>query len=153
MVRRASAAAVTAGLLLAAGFMTANTGWAEDDPAEAMKPRHCVSLLRIDRTDIVDDSNILFYMTNGTIYRNQLPHRCPGLRTADSFMYRTSLNQLCDLDIITVLNSLGFGFMRGPSCGLGSFQPVTKDEVALLKEGGIAADGEAVMPEVERDED
>jgi hypothetical protein len=68
-------------------------------------------------------------------------------------MYRTSLNQLCDLDIITVLNSLGFGFMRGPSCGLGSFQPVTEDEVALLKEGDITADGEAVMPEVERDED
>ncbi len=139
--------------LLAVSLLSTGTARAHDEPADATRAKHCVSLLRIDRTDIIDDSNILFYMTDGTIYRNQLPHRCPGLRRADSFMYRTSLNQLCDLDIITVLNSLGFGFMRGPSCGLGSFQPVTEDEVAVLKAGEVTPEPERVTPETESEED
>jgi hypothetical protein len=49
-------------------------------------------------------------------------------------MYRTSLPQLCDLDIITVLDDAGFGFMPGASCGLGRFYPITKDEAKAMKE-------------------
>lgn len=94
----------------------------------------CVSLHRIDRTEVIDDHNVLFYMRGGTIYRNQLPHRCPGLRYEKTFMYRTSLSQLCDLDVITVLYSHGFGFTPGSSCGLGRFYPITKDEIKALKE-------------------
>jgi hypothetical protein len=35
------------------------------------------------------------------------------------------LSQLCSTDIITVLMMGGPGLMRGASCGLGKFQPVT----------------------------
>lgn len=93
----------------------------------------CISLRRIDRTEVIDDHNVLFYMRGGTIYRNQLPHRCPGLRHEKTFMYRTSLSQLCDLDVITVLYNHGFGFTPGSSCGLGRFHPITKDEIKALK--------------------
>ncbi|MDH3511808.1 MAG: hypothetical protein OER85_13220, partial [Gammaproteobacteria bacterium] len=44
-----------------------------------------------------------------------------------------SLSQLCDLDIITVLNDYGFGFTPGPSCGLGRFYPITKEEAKALQ--------------------
>jgi hypothetical protein len=94
---------------------------------------HCVSLGRIDRTDIVDDSNILFYMKGGDIYLNRLPHRCPGLRWEKAFMYRTSLSQLCNVDIITVLDNLGFGFSPGVSCGLGPFYPISEETAKALK--------------------
>ena len=47
------------------------------------EPVNCVSLIRIRRTDIVDDHNILFYMNDGVIYQNKLPNRCPGLRIND----------------------------------------------------------------------
>ena len=97
-------------------------------------PEQCVRLSLIDHTDVIDDQNILFYMNGGKIYRNYLPYRCSGLRINDSFMYRTSLNQLCNVDIITVLDNIGFGFSPRNSCGLGLFYPVTKDDVTELKE-------------------
>jgi len=44
-------------------------------------------------------------------------------------MYRTSLSQLCDLDLITVLESGGFGLMPLSSCGLGRFYPILQGGV------------------------
>ncbi len=111
----------------------------QDDTAgaldELLEGEHCVSLARIDRTDVVDDRNILFYMKGGTIYVNRLPHRCPGLRWEKAFMYRTSQSQLCDLDIITVLDNMGFGFRPGVSCGLGMFFPISAETARELKAG------------------
>jgi hypothetical protein len=103
-------------------------------------PVHCVDLIRIDHTSVVDEHNILFYMKGGDIYRNHLRYRCAGLgRSNNPFMYRTSLNRLCNVDIITVLQNMGFGFSPMNSCGLGDFYPVTKDDVAKLKERVKAA--------------
>lgn len=105
-------------------------------PASAQdtaKPEHCISLTRIERTDVVDERTILFYMTGRAIYRNSLPLRCPGLVSEDRFMYRVTMNQLCDLDVITVLYDAGFGLVEGPSCGLGKFEPVTPMFAKQLK--------------------
>lgn len=96
---------------------------------------HCVALSSIDRTEVVSDSGILFFMRNGDVYLNRLPHRCPGLAVEDAFMYRTSIGQLCDLDIISVLDDRGFGFTPGISCGLGMFEPVSADEAEALESG------------------
>lgn len=93
----------------------------------------CISLARIDRTEIVDDSTILFYMRGGDIYLNRLARRCPGLRRNKTIMYRTSLNRLCDLDTITVMDNMGFGYSPGASCGLDTFQPVSEDVAGILK--------------------
>ena len=97
-------------------------------------PEQCVNLSSIDHTSVVDDRNILFYMHGNKIYRNHLPYKCTGLKINKTFMYRTSLHQLCNVDIITVLDNLGFGYSPANSCGLGLFYPVTKDDVAKLKE-------------------
>lgn len=94
---------------------------------------HCLSLKMIDRTDVVSDQGILFYTKSGDIYLNKLPHRCPGLAFEDSFMYRTSIGQLCDLDIITVLDDIGFGLTSGVSCGLGQFHPVSEEDVKEIR--------------------
>ena len=104
-------------------------------------PEQCVRLSNIDHTVVVDDQDILFYMHGDKIYRNRLPYTCAGLRINDSFMYRTSLSQLCNVDIITVLDNMGFGFSPRNSCGLGLFYPVSKDDVAKLKERAKAAKG------------
>jgi len=102
-------------------------------------PEQCVRLSSIDHTDVVDDQNILFYMHGKDIYRNYLPYPCRGLKNNDTFMYRTSLNQLCNVDIITVLDTMSFGFMPRNSCGLGMFYPITKDQAKKLKEIGKEA--------------
>jgi len=112
---------IATALTLFLGTVAQPSALAEDKLIDA---EQCVRLTAIDRTRVVDRRNILFYMKNGDIYRNQLPRECPGLAFEDTFMYRTSLNQLCNVDIITVLRNIGFGFQPGISCGLGMFEPI-----------------------------
>ncbi len=108
-----------------------------DDLDELVAPKHCVSLARIDHTEVLDNQNILFFMKGGRIYLNRLPHKCPGLARREAFMYRTSLGQLCNVDIITVLDDIGFGFSPGASCGLGQFYPRTADQGEALKADAV----------------
>jgi len=96
---------------------------------------HCIRLTNIDRTEVVGDYGILFYMLDDDIYLNKLPHRCPGLGMDKAFMYRSSVGQLCDLDIISLLDDMGFGLRPGVSCGLGMFHPVSEDEAKALASG------------------
>ena len=82
----------------------------------------CVNLRNIQSTRVHGDSTIDFHMSGGKVYRNTLPNSCPSLGFEERFLYKTSLSQLCSVDIITVLQSPGLS--QGPSCGLGKFQPV-----------------------------
>lgn len=109
------------GLLLAA----AATGAQQQE--RNMEAIHCVRVQSIADIDIVNSRTLIFRMRNGDVYRNDLPHRCPGLRRNDTLMYRTSVGQLCSVDIITVLRDWGFGFSPGASCGLGMFEPITAE--------------------------
>jgi len=98
-------------------------------PAEEAKiqpsgpPVSCVSIHNIRETRVRDDSTIDFYMNGGQVYRNKLPSSCPELGFEERFGYETSIDQLCNVDIIHVLHSSPP--MRGASCGLGQFQPIT----------------------------
>lgn len=123
--------------------------FAADEAADEDTAERCISLSRISRTEVVDDYNILFYMRGDKIYQNRLPHRCPGLKRERRFMYRTSLSQLCDLDIITVLYSAGPGFSPGPSCGLGRFYPISRDEAEALREAPPVIREEGDVPTAE----
>ena len=82
----------------------------------------CINLRNIQSTRVNGDSTIDFYMSGGKVFRNTLPNSCPSLGFEERFLYKTSLSQLCSVDIITVLQSPGLS--QGPSCGLGKFQPV-----------------------------
>jgi hypothetical protein len=116
------------------------------DERDDQDAERCILLRNIVSTDVVDDSNILFYMRGNKVYLNQLSHRCPGLRAEKAFMYRTSLSELCDLDIITVLNDRGFGFTPGASCGLGRFYPMSKDEAKAMKNASPGVKGKELAP-------
>ena len=119
--------ALIAAMMLAATTMPA-TAFAKEKPDTLVpkpdtKPVDCVQLNRIRDTDVRSDSVIDFHMRDGKIYRNTLPNSCPQLGFEERFAYKTSLNQLCSVDIITVLTTAGpSGLSRGASCGLGKFQ-------------------------------
>ena len=83
---------------------------------------NCIQLSSIRESRVRSDSVIDFRTSGGKWYRNTLPHSCPSLGFEERFSHATSINQLCSVDIITVLDSPGLS--RGPSCGLGKFQPV-----------------------------
>ena len=70
-----------------------------------------------------DDRTIDFYMLGHKVYRNVLPQSCPELGFEERFAYKTSISELCSTDIITVFHDSPP--LRGASCGLGHFQPVT----------------------------
>ena len=134
-------------------LLAAPVGLAEDSGSEAgpLPPgsRQCVNISRIRNTRIIDDATILFYMQGGNVYVNRLPRRCPGLEIAGSFAYKTSVNSLCDVDIITVIRP-GSAVVRGPSCGLGVFQPISEEEIQLLRaEPQPETDNDEVVPEIE----
>jgi hypothetical protein len=101
----------------------------------AGEPQSCVQISRIQSTRVIDDQTIDFRMRGGPVMRNTLPNRCPGLGSERAFSYRTSIAQLCNVDIITVVVQ-GGGPQIGASCGLGMFVPVkpAPDETPAVKE-------------------
>ena len=103
-------------------------------PLDDSAAERCISLSRVASTRVIDSRNIEFRMQGGKVYINILPNRCPGLRKGQPFMYRTSLNNLCDLDLITVLDTGGFGLRPMGSCGLGRFYPVQGGGVDVILE-------------------
>lgn len=131
----------TAGLLAAALCLTAfDAGRAQDEPPNEgerdMSAVQCVRVTDIDGIDIANDQTLIFRMRGDELYRNELPHSCPGMRRNDTLMYRTSVGRLCNVDIITVLEDWGFGFAPGASCGLGMFHPITEEIADELMEAG-----------------
>jgi hypothetical protein len=96
--------------------------------------QRCVSLRQIDYTKVIDDDTVLFFLKGGDVMRNDLPRNCPRLMSEDAFTYRTSIEQLCDSDTITVLDDVGAGFIPGATCGLGEFQPITDHEAETLED-------------------
>ncbi|MBP6442315.1 MAG: hypothetical protein KA252_06665 [Sphingorhabdus sp.] len=90
------------------------------------EPKSCVTISQIRSTKVIDSRTIDFRMAGGKTYRNILPQSCPGLKFEDRFSYRTSLNQLCNVDIVHVLHDQGGQLHEGAGCGLGKFQMVEK---------------------------
>jgi len=108
---------------------------AQDDGDVDEGGERCIDTRRISNTQIIDKQNILFHMRNRTIYHNELPRSCPGLRRGKTISYRTTMSRLCSYDFITLLDTFGMGMTRGPSCGLGKFRPITKEEAQALRDG------------------
>jgi len=129
------------------------------------EPVRCITASRIDRTKIVDARTVVFYMRGNQIYRNQLTQDCPRLLREKRFSYEVRTSQLCNVDFITVLEYWGASLRPGPSCGLGMFYPITKEEAELLSadpdetleaagavQETVESSGEAVLPDAEADQ-
>ena len=86
-------------------------------------PVDCVPITRLGQSLVRSDRVIDFVTSGRQAYRVTLPQACPELGFERRFSYETSLSQLCSTDIITVLHDAPV--MRGASCGLAPFQPVT----------------------------
>lgn len=88
------------------------------------KAESCIPIHWFNETRIRDDWTIDFIGSGKRVWRNTLPHRCPGLRAENALTYETSLSQLCSNDIVYVLRNYAGRLERGPGCGLGPFVPV-----------------------------
>lgn len=88
--------------------------------------KNCVTTHQIRSTKIIDERTIDFKMAGGKTYRNTMAYSCPGLKFEEKFLYKTSTSQLCNVDIIHVLNNYGGSLQQGAGCGLGKFQQVER---------------------------
>lgn len=121
------ATAALAGCAAQDGDQPSRNGRGKDVPAVRIvgEPVTCIPIQSIQESRVRDDWTIDFRVSGGRWYRNALPNRCSGLGFERAFSYATSLNQLCNVDIITVIaNTGGPGPINRGSCGLGQFTPV-----------------------------
>jgi hypothetical protein len=88
------------------------------------EPVSCIQLNQIRETRIRDDWTIDFIGNGDRVWRNTLTNRCPGLRAENAITYETSLTQLCNVDIVYVLQNFAGRPQRGPACSIGQFVPV-----------------------------
>lgn len=100
---------------------------------DASESERCISLRRLDRTEVLSNQSIVFHMRGDKTFINNLRFRCPGLSARDAVMFDSRGSQLCNLDQVTVLDSLGGRFVRGARCGLGHFFPIDDEQLSLIK--------------------
>jgi hypothetical protein len=105
----------------------------DDDEPFDRTPKNCIRVTSIDKTEAVDDQNILFHMRGDDVYRNHLPQKCPRLEQENRIAYQVYSGKLCNHDTITVLEDSAFGLQGGFTCGLGEFVPLSPEEVEDLK--------------------
>ena len=103
----------------------------EDD--SILEGQRCISSRPLRKTEVLDDQNILFYMPGATVYLNHLPKPCKRLAQSGRFLYRTTVARLCRADMITILGDHGLDMSTGPSCKLGTFYAITKEDVEIIK--------------------
>jgi hypothetical protein len=74
--------------------------------AEVSKSQ-CIPLMEIDHTTVVDEKTILVNMKIKDAYKRiDLLNSCPGLKFR-GFAHKTSINQLCNSDTLTVIEPVG----------------------------------------------
>jgi hypothetical protein len=139
--------------ILFAGLVLPDAVRAQDEGFDRT-PVDCISLNRIRRTEVIDDHTILFHLRGNRIYRTQMERACLGLEREQRFTYQVHSSQLCDNTTITVLERTGFGLGTGFTCRLGSFYPVSTDELEEIRRGPQPQTGMSpVEPESAEGED
>ena len=125
------AIAMSAGVLALAGCAPVEGSTRPDptvvEPAVKVlgEAEQCILRSQIRNTRVRSDQVIDFEMRGSKIYRSTLPNRCPRLGFEEAFTYNTSINQLCNTEVIFVLETVGPPPpRRGAGCGLGMFVPV-----------------------------
>ena len=108
----------------------------EPDAEDYSAEERCVQTRRIRRTEVLDERHIALHMGRDEYYIIQFEHRCAGLRPKQAVIFETTMsNRLCSMDAIRPTYNMGTGGMSpGARCSVPGFQPVTKDQVVMLKD-------------------
>lgn len=111
--------------------------------SEYGEAERCLSPNQYRHVRILDDQHILFEGRRDQQWINTLPMRCPGLRRNSTLVIErfSTLSSLCKLDSVGVYDRFDNPWYRrwpwqwtsGPRCGLGEFQPVSKEQVQALE--------------------
>ena len=95
----------------------------------------CIARSRISRTEILNERFVVFHLRGDEKYLVQFRRRCPGLRRNGTMRLETRSFRVCAMDTIQGFYEMGIGRGTwGASCLIPGFEPVTREQVAILKE-------------------
>ena len=92
----------------------------------------CLSTRYYDHVDVLDDQHVLFKGSGDKLWLNKLRNRCVGLRRNDVLQFRMRDSRVCDLDTFEAVSSFMWGIRSG-TCSLGTFTPVTPEQVEAIE--------------------
>lgn len=96
---------------------------------------NCIARSRISRTEILNERFVVFHLRGDEKYLVQFRHRCPGLRRNGTMRLETRSFRICSMDTVQGLYEIGIGRGTwGPSCMIPGFEPVTREQVAIIKD-------------------
>jgi hypothetical protein len=116
------------------------------DPTEFGESRRCLGDHEYRSFRPLDDSHMLFEGRGDKLWINTLRSRCMDLNHGDVYIVHSfSATQMCDADKFEATDWFHWPWYRrtpwhssvhwgsGPTCVLGSFQPITKAQVAEIE--------------------
>jgi hypothetical protein len=107
----------------------------EEEPGIDDGNVRCISTRRIRRTRIIDDQNVLIYLTATTIYHNVLRNACHGLERRRTFSYHSSDGLLCEGDGLSPMAGEVWGAVRPPaSCWFGPHVKISKEDADAMRD-------------------
>jgi len=125
-------------LLVLTCLMVTDPSWADEatDDADDVDDNstRCINTRSLRTTEVVNDSNLLFYMAGKKIYLNVMPRECTGLSRERRFSYSTTGRSLCSADTIRILYDSGGNLHEGRLCRLGRFYLTSKEAIAAARE-------------------
>jgi hypothetical protein len=107
-----------------------------DSPMEeARKSERCISTHQYSRVEVLDTRTVVFHGRGDKAWLNQLRTPCAGLRSDHTLRFELRQNSVCSMDTFRGISMIMGGPMpMGPTCFLSEFEPITKDQVTMLKE-------------------
>lgn len=106
------------------------------EPLEAEeygKNERCLSTYAYRSVDVIDDTHVLFRGSGDKMWLNTLRNRCLGLRPNDTLRFSLRNNRVCDLDTFESVDYFAFIGRSSATCSLGSFTPVTAEQVEAIE--------------------
>ncbi|HTK98508.1 MAG TPA: DUF6491 family protein [Pseudomonadales bacterium] len=102
------------------------------DYSQAVK---CIASAKIERTEPLNDRYIVFHLSRNQLWLAQLKMRCPGMTAVSQLSFEKDQHRLCEWDSVRTVNEDGIGgFRLGPKCNLPKFEPVSPEQVDMLKQ-------------------
>lgn len=99
-------------------------------PAAVGPPVQCIALDQVISRRPAGPQSLVFELTGGRAYRNDLPDHCPGLAnagSADIVQVEATGSRLCRDDRVRIYDPVearNIGLASFPRCRLGAFTPV-----------------------------
>ncbi len=121
-------------LLLAALTWLAPSHAQEMETAVEPDTRNCISTRSIRRIRIVDDRNVLIYLSGRKIFHNVLRNTCRGLKRQGTFSYNSSDGQMCEGDGISGITDAWDDVRPMAQCWLGVHNRISREQADAMRD-------------------